>query len=201
MNLYSKALKLSRQGKYEKAILEFDKVVSREPRNADALSDRGVAKFHVKDFEGALSDMDQALELEPNNPYRYASRAYIRDKSGDTKGAIEDYKKAIELDPENAVSHNNLGLLEEKQGYIDRAKLRFQLADRLSEDFELEEEIISIQKRDEMVDSLLKDLNISVDDQKDKKEKISLLRQMLMVFSSKEERSDFFGFLKKIFKK
>lgn len=193
--IYSKALKLSKEGNYTRAILEFDKVILRDPSNADALSDRGVAKFHLSDLEGALNDLDQALELEPENPYRYASRAYIRDKSGDTHGAIEDYRKAIELDPKNAVSHNNLGLLEERLGYMQLARKCYSSADQLSDEFKLEDEIISIQQRDEMVGKLLEELEISVDEEKE----ISLLGQMLSVFTSKEERKDFWDYIKKFF--
>lgn len=197
-NQYTKALNLSKSGKYEKAIIEFDKVISRDPGNAEALCDRGVAKFHLKDMEGAIEDLNRALELEPGNPYRYASRAYIRDKAGDTSGAIDDYRKAVELDPENGVSQNNLGLLEEKQGYIERAKKRYQVADMLNIDL-TNEDAESLQKRDELVKSLLNELNIQVDDQKSVEP--SLLKQMFSIFISGKEREDFFGFLKNMFKK
>ena len=70
-NLYIKGLKLSKDGKYSKAISEFDRILSDNPKNAEVLSDRGVARFHLNDIEGALSDLNKALELEPENPYRY----------------------------------------------------------------------------------------------------------------------------------
>lgn len=193
---YSKALSLSKKGKYEKAIIEFDKVIFKDPLNAEALCDRGVAKFHLKDLDGALKDLDRALELEPENPYRYASRAYVRDKAGDISCAIDDYRMAVELDPENGVSQNNLGLLEEKQGYIDKAKNRFRIADRLNIDF-TNEEVESLQKRDEIVSSLLTELNIKVDDPKTIEP--TLLNQMLSIFKSGKERKDFLVFLKNMF--
>lgn len=195
---YSKALNLSKKGKYEKAIVEFNKVIFKDPGNAEALCDRGVAKFHLKDIEGAIKDLDRALEIEPENPYRYASRAYIRDKAGDTSGAIDDYRMAVELDPENGVSQNNLGLLEEKLGYMDKAKKRFRIADSLNIDFS-NEEIEALKKRDEMVSSLLNELNIKVDDQKSIEP--NLLKQMLSIFTSGKERKDFLVFLKSMFKR
>lgn len=195
-DLYKRAMKYSKKGDYQKAILEFDKIIVKDPSNAEVLSDRAVAKMHLNDLEGALDDMDQALELEPENPYRYASRAYVRDRSGDTKGAIEDYRKAIELDPENAVSHNNLGLLEEKLGYMEMARKRYQTADKLG--VHIEEEILSIQKRDQMVDQLLKDLEIPVDT--DDGPQRSLIAQMLSVFTSKDERRDFLNYIRNFFK-
>ena len=194
-SLYTKALKLSKQGEYSKAIREFDKILGQQPYYADALSDRGVAKYHVNDYDGALDDLNVALKLEPHNPYRYASRAYIRDRAGDTQGAIEDYRKAIELEPENAVSQNNLGLLEEKLGYMERSKKRYKLADKLSEDVN-QGDVISTKERDEIVDQLLTELNIEVG----KKEEApnSVIFQMISVFKSKTERKDFLLFLQKL---
>ena len=55
-SLYIKALKLSKSGEYAKAIKEFDKVIIQNPSNAEAYSDRGVAKFHLSDLKGALDD-------------------------------------------------------------------------------------------------------------------------------------------------
>ena len=132
--LYNKALKYVKKKDYSRAIKYFNLLIELHPSDADAISERGVSRFHMNDLQGAMSDMNKSLELEPKNPYRYASRAYIRSRKGDTKGAISDYKRAIELDPEDAISYNNLGLLEEKLGYMQQSKKRFQLADKLAGD-------------------------------------------------------------------
>ena len=108
-DLYSKALDLSKQGQYSKAIKEFDKFISHNPHNADVFSDRGVAKYHVKDFEGSLKDFNTALELEPENPYRYASRAYIRDCSGDTEGAIATERRRAKVSEDKGQEADRLG--------------------------------------------------------------------------------------------
>jgi len=189
-SLYNKALRLSKQGQYSAAIKEFDKFISQNPRNADVLSDRGVAKYHVKDFAGSLRDFNRALQLEPKNPYRYASRAYIKDCSGDTEGAIEDYKKALQLDPQNAVSHNNLGLLEEKLGFKAMADKRYKLADDLSK------KIDSREKQGEKVNQMLSELNISVESVDPFRK--SILWQMFRIFLSGDERKEFLTYLKKL---
>jgi len=195
-NIYNNALNLSKHGKYSEAIKEFDKFILVNPTNADALCDRGVAKYHINDFAGSLSDLNAALNLEPDNPYRYASRAFIRDCSGDTEGAIKDYKRSLVLDPNNAVSQNNLGMLEEKFGYKEKAKKRFKLADILSENWESNETIDSLKKQDDLVNQLLEELNIPVDN-KNKSDK-SVLSQMLSVLHSSDERKDFISFIKKL---
>ncbi len=191
---YTQAVKLSSKGEYAKAVSEFDKIIKQDPNFADAYSDRGVAKYHLNDLAGSLEDLNKALELEPENPYRYASRAYIRDRAGDTRGAVEDYRKALELEPENAVSQNNLGMLEEKLGYIERAQKRFKIADKLTEE-DLVDDLNSIRERDEVVKDLLEELDIHV--KEEEKQVRSLVSQMFAVFRSKEERKDFYQFVKK----
>jgi Flp pilus assembly protein TadD len=195
-SLYMKALRLSKEGNYLKSIKEFNKLILQDPSNSEAISDRGVVKYHLNNLEGALEDMNTALNLDPSNPFRYASRAYIKERSGDTLGAIEDYRKSIELDPENAVSHNNLGLLEEKLGYMNRADKRFELADNLniSKDSSFNSE--SAVKRDELIQRLLSELNIPVEEKS--LDRPGLINQMLAIFKSSAERKDFLKFLKNL---
>lgn len=187
-SLYIKALNYSKKGQFSKAILHFNKILLENPSKADVLSDRAVAKFHLKDIEGALTDLNLALELEPENPYRYASRAYIREKNGDTMGAIDDYRKSIELDPENAVTHNSLAMLEEKLAYTHKTKpITF---DQVS---------VPSEESEKAVTSLLEELNIPVNNESGRHN--GLWQQMLTLLYSREERNDFMRFLFRFFSK
>ena len=196
-NLYDKALDFVKKKNYPEAIRYFDQMIALNPKDADAISERGVSRFHLKDLNGAMKDMNKSLELQPDNPYRYASRAYIRDQNNDTEGAIEDYKKAIELDPEDAISQNNLGMLEEKLGYMTKAKKRFEIADSLAsiKDQPIQE-AISIDSND-AVDDLLDELDIKVVENKSKK--TSLLKYMMSIFISKKNRQEYWQFLIRTF--
>jgi len=122
---------LSRLGRTEEALVEFDLITALEPYNTDFISDRAVVLHLLKRNEEALTELDRAANLDPKNPYRYSSRAYFKDRIGDLEGAIADYETAIELDPEDAVSHNNKGMVEEKLGYQQRSKKSFEKADDL----------------------------------------------------------------------
>lgn len=196
---YSKGIKLNKEGKYEQALREFNKIIEVEPRNADAYSDRGVSKFHLKDLKGALDDMNLAVNLEPENPYRYASRAYIRERNGDIEGAITDYRKSIELDPENAISHNNLGLLEERLGYLEIARNRFKKADELAE-IQLPLQVDNTNhETDVVIESLLRELNIPL--QQETVQQVTLFQLIKGVFTSRKMRRDYFNFLKAGFRK
>ncbi len=138
MTDYEKGLQKLREGKYQEAVLIFDKVLAQQPDDATCMSDKAVALFHLQKKVEALAILDYAQHLEPTNPYRYASRAFVKEAMGDLQGAIADYQKAIELDPEDMVAYNNLGLLEEKLGYKEAAKKKFEEADALAKKLGIE---------------------------------------------------------------
>lgn len=193
--LYNRGLKLIRKGDYTAALRDLDRSIALDPRDADAYSDRGVTKFHLKNLDGALADMNESLRLDPENPYRYASRAYIRDSKGDLKGAIEDYRKALEMDPENAINQNNLGLLEEKLGYMKNAQKRFNIADAIADTETDSLTQNAWEARNKKVKQLLDELNIDVRTEK----KLTLFGHMMSIFKSKESFREYLGFIRKIF--
>jgi tetratricopeptide (TPR) repeat protein len=127
---------------FQKALQDYNLSIQKA-ENPNAYSERGVLYFTVGKLSEALVNMNIALELEPENPYRYSSRAYIRAAAGMVVLAMQDYQKAVELDPEDAIAHNNLGLLEEKVGYQLKATQRFEKADKLREEQNKENEMLT----------------------------------------------------------
>lgn len=130
---HKKADALFDEQKYDKALIAFNKALELSPNHPHILSQRGVLFLHLNQKKECMDDMLLALKLEPENSYRYSSLAYCLDFFGDTDGAVKAYEKAVELDPEDAIAHNNLGLLLEKQGYQQKAKEKFDRADRLAD--------------------------------------------------------------------
>ena len=118
------------QQAFDKALAFANSLVENEPKNADYIGLKAVAKFYMKEVS-CMEDLNQAVGLDPANAYRYSSRAYILDALGDTEAAVNDYLKAIELDPEDPVALNNLGILEEKLGRKQHAQKRFDSSDTL----------------------------------------------------------------------
>lgn len=129
---FNNSRKLLQQNKLLEALEAIEACVDLQSNNADAISQRGVTHFHLKNQELALSDFNLAVNLEPNNPYRYSSRAYVRAAYKDFKGAEEDYLKTLELDPKDEIAHNNYGLLLENKGRMQEAKKHFDTSDEIS---------------------------------------------------------------------
>jgi tetratricopeptide (TPR) repeat protein len=53
-------------GDWQRALTAFDEALGANPRYANALSGRAVAKFGIGDFDGAASDLEQAWGLRSN---------------------------------------------------------------------------------------------------------------------------------------
>jgi len=140
--LFRRGYAYFRLQEFKKALEDYNLSIQKA-ENPNAYSERGVLYFTVGKLSEALVNMNIALDLEPDNPYRYSSRAYIRAAAGMTVLAMQDYRKAVELDPEDAIAHNNLGLLEEKVGYQLKANQRFEKADKLREEQNKEDDMLT----------------------------------------------------------
>ena len=79
-------------GKFNEAIIYYNKAIELNPQEAETYYDRGNAKAELKDYTGALQDYSKAIELDPQDAGAYCNRGIV-------KAELKDYSKAIELDP------------------------------------------------------------------------------------------------------
>jgi tetratricopeptide (TPR) repeat protein len=83
------------------AIKDFDKVLSIDPDNTTAHSDRGIANTDLGQYYAAIFDFGDAIRaMEKGDiylPNNYENRADAYVKVQDYRQAIEDYSSAIEL--------------------------------------------------------------------------------------------------------
>ena len=100
------------QGRYDLAILEFNKAVASEPdfagsymARADAFREQGNLDEAATDYDRALSVATEGVLQRPDSPHAYLQRASIYTRTGEYSKAIDDYEKAIELKFSAASSH------------------------------------------------------------------------------------------------
>jgi tetratricopeptide (TPR) repeat protein len=84
----------SRQGEYEKALDDYNKVVELNPFNVYGYFNRGVDYFAMKRYKDAENDFTKALSIFPDFVGAYINRAAVRSKLGDNKGAYTDQMTA-----------------------------------------------------------------------------------------------------------
>lgn len=74
----------------ENAINEFSQAIRKEPRYADAYSDRAVAYMQQKKYNKAMEDLRKAVELAPQSPSIHYNLASLHSLQGNTDLALDE---------------------------------------------------------------------------------------------------------------
>lgn len=87
------------EGKYAKAIENFNVLAKLDTTDYWTFFFRGIAKYNLGDLRGAQSDFNTSVRLNPvfTNGYHY--RAITQSRFGNYDAAFEDYARALELRP------------------------------------------------------------------------------------------------------
>jgi Tfp pilus assembly protein PilF len=129
-------LALMRAGKYEEAILEFQRVLELNPKHGGAYLNLGITYLRQGKFEEAIQALKKSMALSPRlTPEIYTNLGVIYGKQGRVEEAIHAYQKAIEARPHNSAAYYNLGDIYAKQGDVDRAISCFEGAVKFTPEF------------------------------------------------------------------
>jgi tetratricopeptide (TPR) repeat protein len=102
---FLRAQVLRARGLLKSAASELDYFLKKDPQNAAAIRERGIAKSQMRDHRGAIAELDKALELDPKDGIAYAQRARIKTILKDPEGGEADLQKAIEINPKFAMAY------------------------------------------------------------------------------------------------
>ena len=106
------------QGKYDKAIQDYNSYLDLEPAKAEAYRMLGIGYLKSENCEPAIENFTRAIEMEPKNLTAYAYRAEAFRLSGKGEKAFLDANKAIELRGD---------LRAKSDAYRTRAKLYWEI--------------------------------------------------------------------------
>ena len=119
----------SPQQKLEREIKNATSKLSRNPRDANALDDRGMARVRLDDMNNGIRDIRQAAELNPKSADFQTDLAYALWTNGQLQEARAAASRALALQPVNAAAHYYLArLIIETGGSLDEAVENFKLA-------------------------------------------------------------------------
>ena len=90
------------QQKYNKAIENFNIVISRKKEPFKAYFFRGIAKYYLGDNQGAIFDFTKTLEIHPFYSRAIFYRGVAYAGILDLNNSLKDLNNAIKLDPYNA---------------------------------------------------------------------------------------------------
>jgi Flp pilus assembly protein TadD len=66
----------------------------------EALNNRGISRYQLKDYDGAIADLSEAIRLNPKDPHAYNNRAAALRMKGDLasfRQALADYETYLQL--------------------------------------------------------------------------------------------------------
>jgi adenylate cyclase len=93
---------LTKSGRYEDAIKNYNKVLEFTPNNSVALDNIGINYFYLSQFDKAAKAFESAAELDPTSP-TFANTGNMYYSSGDFEKAAEMYSRALKLQQSNYV--------------------------------------------------------------------------------------------------
>lgn len=113
---FSSAAQKYKQGDYQGALADYNRVIKTNPRSANAYYNRGLLKAtKLQDYSGALADYNRAIQIKPAYDAAYTNRGNLKATNlQDYPGALADYNRAIALKPRNANAYYNRGILKHR---------------------------------------------------------------------------------------
>jgi tetratricopeptide (TPR) repeat protein len=101
------------RGQFERAVSLYDEALATPDVSkfvqASIYSDRGVAKWRMKQSKDAIDDFNQAIQLSPESATVYNNRGNALMDLGHPEEAIKDFDRAIALQPAYGAAYNNRG--------------------------------------------------------------------------------------------
>jgi tetratricopeptide (TPR) repeat protein len=96
---------------YDKAIADFEKVISLDPQEMYAYRGRAGAYSLTNRMSQAIADYTTAIKMKPNNADSYYLRGSAYDLMGKKAEAIADMRKSLSLNPKDQATRNFLANL------------------------------------------------------------------------------------------
>ncbi|MCA9895647.1 MAG: tetratricopeptide repeat protein [Anaerolineae bacterium] len=99
----------------------MDVLVDLYPENALGYASRGLAYYHLGEYEAAIADYTQAILLEPQYVEAHNNRGNAYSELQQYEEAIADFTQAIAIDPLYTLAYNNRGYTYYNLGQYDLA--------------------------------------------------------------------------------
>ena len=126
--LFSMAMILCQQKKYDEAIACCRKVIEQTPDMVMAHNNLGNIYFEQKDLDKALASYRHALGLGGRNVELYNNVGNVQKEQGEFDEALANYSKALKLQPRNAAVINNIGEIYRSQNRFGEAIAQYRKA-------------------------------------------------------------------------
>ena len=122
-------------GRFDLAMREFEKVISLDPRNAEAFNNMGIVLGKMGNIKKAEKAFNDSITLKPRNPDAHNNLGLLHMLQGRHETAISNFREALSLMPNSAVIHVNLGRAYIHIDKISMGCYHFKIAKGLDPDY------------------------------------------------------------------
>jgi tetratricopeptide (TPR) repeat protein len=119
--LFSKALDLHKEGKLQKALKVYHKILAKNPYHWSATLNIGCIHEDLNDCQQAVTYYKKAMELDPTDYSSFYNCALLLKKRGQYDESLKYYLKAFDLNPDNEDVLNGLGCLYDSVNNWEKA--------------------------------------------------------------------------------
>jgi len=123
--LSDSAWELTRQGKVEAAIAEWNRALQLSPEDDRANSNVALLLVSSGHFAEAVPHFETVLRVNPDYPDGHSNLGVALAGLGKTEQAIGEFEKALQVNPRSVEAHNNLGRVLTGSGRLDEAITHF----------------------------------------------------------------------------
>jgi tetratricopeptide (TPR) repeat protein len=115
-------------GEHSSAIAAYSRAIERNPANAVAYANRGMAFYLHGDFAKARHDIERAAALDEPDAVVFRVRALLAMKEDHVSDALTDFTRALQLDPDNGFTYHQRSLAYAADRQYEAARADAELA-------------------------------------------------------------------------
>ena len=124
-----------RNGKFEDAKSEFEKMTKLAPTHPMAWANLGSAEFRLGENPQAAEHLKKAVRLDPSAQQAWLTLGIIDYQKNDLDAGLAALSQAVYLDPRDPKAHLYLGVLIRKRGWLEGAEDEMRTAIELDEQY------------------------------------------------------------------
>lgn len=161
MEFYQDGQKYYNEEKYDLALVEYNKAVTKDPKFAFAWDNLGICYRKLNRFKEAIECYKKSLELDPEGVTPLMNMAVAYNLLNLNKEAIDTYQKFIKLHPEDPEGFYGIARLQNSVGdyaaALESAFHAYELYEKNSSPYKQDainviKEIVANVKKDEKID-------------------------------------------------
>ena len=124
-NLRNSAKESFEKGDFKEAKYFLSEIIRINPKDSEALFNRGVMNENLMKTSEAIADYTEAIKANPEFHKSYVNRGILFASVGKYKEAVQDFNEALKMEPESPEIYMNIGTAYAEMGKYKEAITMF----------------------------------------------------------------------------